>query len=349
MKNIDINLYSRQIKAYGIETMKDLSNLTILIIGLRGLGLEAAKNLILSGPKEINIFDPNKCTINDLGSNYYINEKDIQEGKRRDIASLSKLSKLNPYVILSIMEGDDIFKNLKKYNVILVSEIMDEDILVKLNEDCRNNSIGFIYSCSFGISGFIFSDFGNNFIIKDPNGVETKKYIIKNITNEKQGLITIDDKSGLDSEFNLFEDDRVIISDVKGMEELNNINPKEFIKKNNHSFYVKEDTTNYGKYIKGGIVKQFKNPININYKSLKERMEIPYEEESFICPIDSKKNNINPILHCGFMGLQKYFNKNGKLPELNDLKECKIIIEYANEIFEKSKKKMKNGLKILIH
>ena len=123
MEKIDINLYSRQIKAYGIETMKDLSSLTILIIGLRGLGLETAKNLVLSGPKEINIYDPNKCTINDLGSNYYINEMDVKEGKRRDMSSLQKLSELNSYVNLSIMEGDDIFKNLNKYNVVIVSEL----------------------------------------------------------------------------------------------------------------------------------------------------------------------------------------------------------------------------------
>ena len=38
------------------------------------------------------------------------------------------------------------------------------------------------------------------------------------------------------------------------------------------------------------------------------------------------------------MGIQKYFTKYGKLPELNDLKECKIIIEYAKEIYEKNKR-----------
>ena len=338
MESIDINLYSRQIKAYGIETMKDLSKLTILIIGIRGLGLEVAKNLILSGPKEVNIYDPHKCTISDLGTNYYINEKDVIEGKRRDIASLSNLCQLNSYVTLSIMEGDDIFKNLKKYNVIVISEIMDENTLIKLDEDCRNNNIGFIYSCSFGISGFIFSDFGKNFFIKDPNGVEKKSYIIKNVTNEKQGLITIDDESSIYNEFDLFFDDMVIISDIKGMEELNDKNPKEFIKKDKNSFYIKEDTTNYGKYIKGGVAKQFKKPIDITYKSLKERMVIPYEDETYINPIDSKKKNINPILHCGFMGVQKYFTKYRKLPELNDLNECKLIIEYAKEIYEKSKK-----------
>ena len=224
---------------------------------------------------------------------------------------------------------------------------MDENILIKLNEVCRNINIGFIYSCSFGLSGFIFSDFGNNFTIKDQNGIENKYFIIKNVTNDKKGLITIDDKNGLNNEFDLFFDDKIIISDIKGMEELNSPNPKEFIKKNKNSFYVKEDTTNYGKYIKGGIVKQYKKPINIAYKSLKERMEIPYEEDTFIDKIDSHKENINPILHCGFMGIQKYFTKYGKLPELNDLKECQLIVEYAKGIYEKSKKNNEEWIEII--
>ena len=166
---------------------------------------------MLTGPKEINIYDPNKCNINDLGVNYYICEDDVKEGKRRDEASLEKLSQLNKYVRLSIMKGDDIFKNLKKYNVILITEIMDENFLIKLNENCMENNIGFIYSYTFGISGFIFIDFGQDFIIKDPNGLEIKSFMIKNVTNEKQGLITIDDKVGQNNIFNLFDNDMIII------------------------------------------------------------------------------------------------------------------------------------------
>ena len=339
MEEIDTNLYSRQIKAYGMETMKELAKLSILIVGMRGLGLEAAKNIILTGPKEVNIFDPNKCSIRDLGSNYYINESDVKEEKRRDEASLKELRKLNPHVNLSIMEGENIFKNLKKYNVIVISEMMDENTLIKLDEECRNHHIGFIYSCALGISGFIFSDFGENFIIKDFNGVENKFYMIQNITNEKQGLITIDDKIGINNEFNLFSNSMIILSDIKGMEELNDEKPKEFIKIDKKSFYIKEDTTQYNKYIKGGIVKQYKKPIINNYKSLKERIEIPFEEENFINPIDSSKNNINPILFCGFMGVQKYYSKYGKLPELNDFEESKKVIEISKEIFNNIKEK----------
>ena len=49
------NLYSRQIFTYGLDTMSKIINLKILIIGLRGFGIEIAKNLILAGPKEVSI------------------------------------------------------------------------------------------------------------------------------------------------------------------------------------------------------------------------------------------------------------------------------------------------------
>jgi len=47
---IDTNLYSRQIGTFGMETMGKLIKLDVLIVGMRGLGVETAKNLILAGP-----------------------------------------------------------------------------------------------------------------------------------------------------------------------------------------------------------------------------------------------------------------------------------------------------------
>ena len=88
MKKIDTNFYSRQIKTFGIETMAKIQNLRILIVGMRGLGLEIAKNIILSGVKEVKILDQNNVLINDLGSNFILSEESI--GKPRDISCLPK-------------------------------------------------------------------------------------------------------------------------------------------------------------------------------------------------------------------------------------------------------------------
>ena len=50
MADIDTNLYSRQIGTFGMEMMGKLIKLKVLIHGLRGVGVETAKNLILAGP-----------------------------------------------------------------------------------------------------------------------------------------------------------------------------------------------------------------------------------------------------------------------------------------------------------
>lgn len=55
---IDTNLYSRQIGTFGIETMGKLIKMNVIIIGQRGVGVEIAKNLILAGPKSVQIYDP---------------------------------------------------------------------------------------------------------------------------------------------------------------------------------------------------------------------------------------------------------------------------------------------------
>jgi len=84
---IDYNLYSRQIAVFGAESMGKLAKMRVLIVGMRGLGVETAKNLILAGPGSVDIHDPEHVAIEDLGANFYLREEHV--GKvRRDTASL---------------------------------------------------------------------------------------------------------------------------------------------------------------------------------------------------------------------------------------------------------------------
>jgi ubiquitin-activating enzyme E1 len=64
--DIDTDLYSRQIGTFGMETMSKLVQMRVLISGMRGLGAETAKNLILAGPKSVVIHDPAPVDMRDL-------------------------------------------------------------------------------------------------------------------------------------------------------------------------------------------------------------------------------------------------------------------------------------------
>ncbi|GCB81785.1 hypothetical protein scyTo_0022833, partial [Scyliorhinus torazame] len=65
---IDEGLYSRQLYVLGYEAMKRMQNANILISGMRGLGLEIAKNVILGGVKTVTIHDRGVAEWVDLSS-----------------------------------------------------------------------------------------------------------------------------------------------------------------------------------------------------------------------------------------------------------------------------------------
>ena len=141
MNKIDTNLYSRQIRTFGIDTVSKLKNLRILIIGLRGLGIEIAKNIILSGVKEVTISDKNKTLIIDLGNNFFLLEENI--GKPREISCLNKLKELNTYVNVDIF-SDNLEEKIKDFDVAIITEIMKTEKLFSINEICHDKNIKFI-------------------------------------------------------------------------------------------------------------------------------------------------------------------------------------------------------------
>ena len=79
---IDTNLYSRQIGTFGMEAMGKLIKMNVVIVGVRGLGVEIAKNLILAGPKSVKLYDPDLTRLNDLGANFYCGEQHVGKASR---------------------------------------------------------------------------------------------------------------------------------------------------------------------------------------------------------------------------------------------------------------------------
>ena len=332
MKNLDTNLYSRQIRTYGIETMAKLQNLRVLIIGMRGLGIELAKNVILSGVKEVKIYDKDICKINDLGSNYFLSEKNI--GDIRDKSCLQKLKELNSYVNVDILNGN-LIENINNFEVVAITEIMDEDVLFTIDEQCHKNKIGFIYCLNLGLSGFIFSDFGEKHLINDYTGKEKKIYFIKNI--DKNGIITIDQTNR--EEFTLKTGNFVKFKEIEGINELNDEKPRKikFISKNS---FMLEDKYNFENYKFGGIIEEVRFPKEMNYAKLKDRFYIPYLEGEFPDINDYSKEGRNELLHLSFLAIHNYYKENKlNLPEINNSKQANIVLEKAKLIYENGKKK----------
>jgi ubiquitin-activating enzyme E1 len=183
-EKINTNFYSRQIFTYGMDTMNLFIKYKILIIGLRGLGFEVCKNIILAGPKNLTIFDNNTLKINDLSSNFCLEEKDVKLKKRRDESCLEYFKELNPYTNVNILDlNEDIFNSCEikdeniflNFDVVVVTEILHSNVINQIENVCRKNKKGFIYGLVLGLSGFVFDDFGNEFEIKDLTGEKKRK------------------------------------------------------------------------------------------------------------------------------------------------------------------------------
>ena len=161
--------------------MGKLIQMNVLIVGLRGVGVETAKNLILAGPKTVTLYDPTTVSWGDLSSNFYTREEHVGKISRAE-ASIGKLQELNPYVKVSTIDKLTL-EDHTHYNVVCYTEIFESiDKLIEVNEFVRVKNIGFILATTYGPSGFTFLDYGNEFIVTDPDGEETKAFIVVNVT-----------------------------------------------------------------------------------------------------------------------------------------------------------------------
>lgn len=100
---IDESLYSRQLYVLGHEAMKRMGASNVLIVGLKGLGVEIAKNIALAGVKSLTLWDPAPVALADLSSQFFLRPEDV--GKPRDQVTVPRVAELNAYTPIRIHES----------------------------------------------------------------------------------------------------------------------------------------------------------------------------------------------------------------------------------------------------
>ncbi|EWM25950.1 ubiquitin-activating enzyme e1 [Nannochloropsis gaditana] len=182
-ENIDEGLYSRQLYVMGHEAQKRMQASDVLIVGVAGLGIEVAKNVILAGVKSVTLFDPAPVAYPDLAAQFYLSEADL--GKPRDQASAPRLAELNPYVPVHVLEpeaGEALTAEaVKRYQVLCVTNRPLAEQL-RLNAITHPLNIAFIASEVRGLCGSVFCDFGEAFLVSDPSDEPAINAMIGSIT-----------------------------------------------------------------------------------------------------------------------------------------------------------------------
>jgi len=318
---IDEGLYSRQLYVLGHDAMRRMASSDILISGLGGLGVEIAKNVILGGVKSVTLHDTVECTVGDFASQYYLNEGDL--GKNRAEASAKHLSELNNYVPVHVYTGDLNEAFIKQFRVVVLTETAnaEQDRIAAITHD---NNIALIIGQTRGLFAKIFCDFGENFTVYDDNGAQPISNMVAGITKDLDGIVTCLDET----RHGLEDGQYVTFSEVEGMTELNGCAPIKIKVLGPYTFSI-GDTSNYGTYIRGGIVKQVKMPTTLSFKSLAEAKKSP----SYVIT-DFGKFDTPDQLHVAFDALDQFVVQNGRFPASWSEKDAKTFVNLATELMQ---------------
>ena len=175
--------------------MCGIAQLKVLIIGLRGVGVETSKNLILAGPKQVTVYDDAITRIEDLGANFYLKEEHVGKTSRSE-ACYKTLNELNPFVTVDRVTGELKDDFIQSYGAVVVTETLPRKELIRLNTlartrkiDGKNVPAAFVLAVTHGVSGHFFSDFGDAHVITDPDGEPARSLVIEEFTQD--GRITV--------------------------------------------------------------------------------------------------------------------------------------------------------------
>lgn len=322
---IDESLYSRQLYVLGKDAMLKMASSNVLIIGLKGLGLEIAKNVALAGVKSLSLYDPAPVELQDLSSQFFLSEHDI--GKERASATLPKLAELNQYVPIDVVK-DLTPELIKGYSVVVATDLPLSKQL-ELNELTHANNIKFISADVRGLFAQAFVDFGEKFTIYDQTGEECKTGIVSDI--EKDGTVTMLD----DNRHGLEDGNYVKFTEVKGIEGINSTPENEKVFKikvlGPFAFQLEDFDPSWGTYEKGGLYTQVKLPITESYQDLKTQLAKP----DLLTPDFAKFDR--PIqLHLAFQALHQFrADHNGELPRPQNEEDALKIVKLTKSLVSK--------------
>ncbi|KAK6596326.1 ubiquitin-activating enzyme E1 [Botrytis cinerea] len=322
---IDESLYSRQLYVLGHEAMKRMGASNVLIVGLKGLGVEIAKNIALAGVKSLTLYDPAPAAISDLSSQFFLHPEDV--GKPRAEVTAPRVAELNAYTPVSVHKSSSLTEDLAQFDryqvVVLTNTPLKDQIII--GDYLHNKGIYLVVADTFGLFGSIFCDFGDKFTVLDPTGEAPVSGIVAGI--DEEGLV-----SALDETRHGLEDgDYVTFTELEGLEALNGAEPRKVTVKGPYTFSI-GDVTGLGQYKKGGMYQQVKMPKFIDFKPLSVALKDPEHLISDYAKFDRPQQ-----LHVGFQALHGFQESQGRLPRPMNGEDSLVIIESAKTFIKNQK------------
>jgi ubiquitin-activating enzyme E1 len=303
----DEERYSRQSYTIGKDVMGKISNSKILVIGYNCLGLEIIKNLCLLGISKIDLINDNNLTNKEINSMYYEYKSQLP---------LESFKKLNPTIELKELNIDinKINKELLINYTCIISNNLEIDNIMNLNNLCHQNNIGFINCNIFGLMGYVFNDFGNEFVIEDLDGDDIDQLFIEEI-NDKQIK---------------FKDPHKLAEKETLLIDWDNGNKTEYIIKTTITpliiELIEKPNQNKNEYIKIIRKKNTKIINNITFEELLNQDNKKFVISDFSVPFDRNEILLNLII-----AIDKYKNKYNEYPRQWSLTDYDLLKEFLDD------------------
>lgn len=329
---IDEDLYSRQLYVLGHEAQRRMASSSVLLVGVDGVGVEIAKNLILAGLKSVTLYDPVPAATTDLAAQFYLTHDHVASRTGRAAASLPLLASLNPYVSVSLLDADPaasvadaVAAVAAKYTVVV---LVNQSLAMQTTVDaaCRAADVKFMAVSAYGVFGSIFNDFGPKFVVSDMNGEEPRSVMISAITAEDGDDVVV---TCLDEQRHDFEaGDHVTFTEVQGATGLNDGKPREIKVLGPYTFALvgcREEVAAMGAYVRGGYATQVKMPASFEFKALPEAAADP----EFVISDFAKMTQLSTT-HAAFQAIDAFRETLGDaLPTPGSEAHAKAFVEFV--------------------
>lgn len=182
-----------------------IQSANVLLITIKALGTEIAKNLILAGVGSLTILDDGVVAESDLGAQFFLSTEDEASiiGQKRAKAALSAAQKLNPRARVHAdiegvkSKGPGYFGS---FDVVIATDL-DTDTLNLINTATRLNGRKFYAASTYGMYGFIFSDLiEHDYVIErdvsnvsaQPGKLETRTRVVVDVKTRKEGTRNVE-------------------------------------------------------------------------------------------------------------------------------------------------------------
>ena len=303
-------------------------------IGLRGLGVEIAKNVILAGVRGVVLHDDQPVEIGDLSAQFYFSEADV--GKPRSAACASQLAELNNYVNVSAGSGTDCLNDMSQYACVCVTDQINSDFKLKISDACHAANTPYVQGDMRGLFASVFCDFGQDFVVNDTDSEQPLSVVISAIDADSDDAVVTSSEG---NRHGLSDGMYVTFSEIPGSigEHLNGCPPRPIKVINPFTFSI-GSTKGLGTFDVEcgipGVASQVKMPQKFSFSSLRESLTSPGE---FLMS-DFAKWDRPGLLHQAFRGLDEYQARhNMALPEAGSLRDAEELYTLTARVNSEAK------------